>query len=204
MEKGDYATTLDIKDAFLHIRVSPTLQPYFVFMFKMRSYTYAALPFGYKRSPYIFSKILFKDIQTISKTWPVKIQAYMDDIVILCKNKESIKTYTPQIIKFQMDLGQRISYQNYRTIPTSVFQYLGQLFNTNDMTVQMPHQKKLDEEQIKRLDIEMLKEGDSESKGLSYNNQKDQLSKILIRDNLPIYECSTINEEQSCRQRRLV
>ncbi|KAA6357215.1 MAG: hypothetical protein EZS28_047257, partial [Streblomastix strix] len=58
MEKGDYATTLDIQDAFLHIRVSPNLQPYLVLMFKMKSITYIALPFGYKRSTYIFSKIL--------------------------------------------------------------------------------------------------------------------------------------------------
>ncbi|KAA6397130.1 MAG: hypothetical protein EZS28_007340 [Streblomastix strix] len=68
MEKGDYATTLDIQDAFLHIRVSPRLQPYLGFMFKMKSFAYAALPFGYERSPYIFSKILSIAVQTIRKT----------------------------------------------------------------------------------------------------------------------------------------
>ncbi|KAA6352691.1 MAG: hypothetical protein EZS28_051782 [Streblomastix strix] len=49
MEIGDYATTPDIKDAFLHIRVSPSLQPYLGFKFKMRSYTYAVLSFQYAR-----------------------------------------------------------------------------------------------------------------------------------------------------------
>ncbi|KAA6386608.1 MAG: hypothetical protein EZS28_017864 [Streblomastix strix] len=185
MEKGDYATTLDIKDAFLNIRVSPTLQPYFGFMFRIRSYTYAALPFGYKRSPYIFSKILSKAIQTIRKTWPMKIQAYMDDIVILCKNKESLKTYTLQINQFLKDLGWRISYQKCRTY----------LRHAN-----APLEEKIDEEQTRRLNIEMQKEGDSEGKGLSCNNRRDQLSEIPHI----VYECSTINEEQSCRQRRLV
>ncbi|KAA6363186.1 MAG: hypothetical protein EZS28_041288 [Streblomastix strix] len=58
LDKGDYATTLDIKDAFLHIKVSKALQPYFGFHFLTRSFTYRALSFGYRRSPYIFTKTL--------------------------------------------------------------------------------------------------------------------------------------------------
>ncbi|KAA6394319.1 MAG: hypothetical protein EZS28_010155 [Streblomastix strix] len=68
MEKGDYATTLDIIDAFLHIKVSPNLQPYLGFMSKMKSFAYAALSFGYKRSRLIFLKMLSIAIQTIRKT----------------------------------------------------------------------------------------------------------------------------------------
>jgi hypothetical protein len=55
LERGDFATTLDLQDAFHHIRVSEQLLPYFGFKFLNKTYTYRGLPFGYRNSPYHFN-----------------------------------------------------------------------------------------------------------------------------------------------------
>ncbi|KAA6397131.1 MAG: hypothetical protein EZS28_007341 [Streblomastix strix] len=88
--------------------------------------------------------------------------------------------------------------QNSIPIPRLVIQY--QRHDSANASLE----EKTDEEQIKELDYEMSKEGDSESKRISLNDRRDQLPEILIRNNISLYECPIINEEQSCIERRLV
>jgi hypothetical protein len=65
LEKQDFATTLDLENAFHHIKVSSDLLPYFGFAFQGRLFTYSGLPFGYKNSPYLFNKVLSIAIRSI-------------------------------------------------------------------------------------------------------------------------------------------
>ncbi|KAA6361880.1 MAG: hypothetical protein EZS28_042594 [Streblomastix strix] len=46
IEQWDFATTLDLKNAFHHIKVNQKLQTFFGFKFQNRSYCYVGLPFG--------------------------------------------------------------------------------------------------------------------------------------------------------------
>ncbi|KAA6363185.1 MAG: hypothetical protein EZS28_041287, partial [Streblomastix strix] len=66
----------------------------------------------------------------------------MDDIVILSKSKHTLETSTLQIVQFLRDLGWRISLRKCQIFPRTVFQYLGWMFNSIDMAVSMPHQRK--------------------------------------------------------------
>ncbi|KAA6399142.1 MAG: hypothetical protein EZS28_005339, partial [Streblomastix strix] len=56
LEPSDFTTTLDLQDAYHHIRVSDQLLPYFGFAFIGKTFAYRGLPFGYRNSPYIFNK----------------------------------------------------------------------------------------------------------------------------------------------------
>ncbi|KAA6393097.1 MAG: hypothetical protein EZS28_011374 [Streblomastix strix] len=58
LHQSDYATILDIKDAFHHIHVQQNLQQFLSFKFKNRSYTYTGPLFGWNLSPFFFSKTL--------------------------------------------------------------------------------------------------------------------------------------------------
>jgi hypothetical protein len=54
----DFATSLDLSNAFNHLIVPEDLQPYLYFAFKGTSYAYRCMPFGAKHAPRLFTKAL--------------------------------------------------------------------------------------------------------------------------------------------------
>jgi hypothetical protein len=94
----DYATRLDLENAFHHVKVSDSLLPYFGFAFLGRTFTYRGLPFGYRNSPYIFNKTLRIALKEIRKRWTVKVSNYIDDIILIHPNKEELKRITIGVI----------------------------------------------------------------------------------------------------------
>jgi hypothetical protein len=121
VQQYDYATVIDIKDAFHHIHVSPILQQYFGFKAIKSSYIYLGLPFGWKCSPYIFSKTLSIAIRAIRKRWRIKIQFYMDDIILLHQSKETLAIITLEIMEFLQNLGWRLATNKCITTPRMTF-----------------------------------------------------------------------------------
>ncbi|KAA6355165.1 MAG: putative Transposon Tf2-9 polyprotein, partial [Streblomastix strix] len=144
LEQGDYATILDIKDAFHHIFVSEQLQPFLGFQFKKRNFCYLGLPFGWKRSPYLFQKTLAIAIRAIRRKWIIKVQHYMDDIILLHKSKEQLKIMTLQIIDFLQNLGWKLARQKCIIYPKTSFQYLGWQFETSTMEAKMTTSRRRD------------------------------------------------------------
>ncbi|KAA6323079.1 MAG: putative Transposon Ty3-G Gag-Pol polyprotein, partial [Streblomastix strix] len=138
IQPEDFATTLDLRDAYHHVNVHSSLRPYFGFAFRDRMYTYAGLPFGWNRSAYTFTKTLSVCIRQIRKRWKVKITSYIDDILLLHPVKQELQTVTKQIAQFLKDLGWRLAPEKCRMIPHQRFKYLGWQWNTATMDVQMP------------------------------------------------------------------
>jgi hypothetical protein len=55
---GDWATPLDIKSAFNHMRVSPEFRPFLCFEHRGKYYAYNSMPFECRHSPRVFTKTL--------------------------------------------------------------------------------------------------------------------------------------------------
>jgi hypothetical protein len=80
---GDLATSLDIKSAFNHIRVSPEFRPFLCFEYRGKHYAYNSMPFGCRHILRVFTKALSYPLAYIRTHWEVRIVAYMDDILLL-------------------------------------------------------------------------------------------------------------------------
>ncbi|KAA6376932.1 MAG: hypothetical protein EZS28_027540 [Streblomastix strix] len=124
LEKLDFATTLDLENAFHHIKVSSDLLPYFGFAFQGRLFT---------------------------QRWNIKISNYIDDIVLLHQDKDYLKRTTQEIIAFLQNLGFKIQLKKCRLYPSRVFNYLGWVWNSNSLEVMMtPQRRRLMKMEIKR------------------------------------------------------
>ncbi|KAA6327924.1 MAG: putative Transposon Ty3-G Gag-Pol polyprotein, partial [Streblomastix strix] len=138
IQPEDFATTLDLRDAYHHVNVHSSLHPYFSFAFRDKMYTYAGLPFGWNRNPYMFTKTLLVCIRQIRKRWKVKITSYIDDILLLHTVKQELQTITKQIAQFLKDLCWRLAPEKCRMIPYQRFKCLDWQWSTATMDVQMP------------------------------------------------------------------
>ncbi|KAA6400634.1 MAG: hypothetical protein EZS28_003837 [Streblomastix strix] len=87
IQQNDFLTSLDIRSAFNHIIVHPSLQHYLVFQVANASYFYICMPFGLKLATIVFSKT-FQAALAASKESPSStIQKYADDILLINKDK---------------------------------------------------------------------------------------------------------------------
>ncbi|KAA6394373.1 MAG: hypothetical protein EZS28_010104, partial [Streblomastix strix] len=125
LQQSDYSTILDIKEAFHDIHVHLNFKQFLGFKFKNRSYTYLGLPIGWNLSPFFFSKTLAIAIRAIKTKWKIKIQHYMDDIILINHSKNTLKQTMQVMIRFLQNIGQRLSPNMCDLKPKMTFQYLG-------------------------------------------------------------------------------
>jgi hypothetical protein len=71
----DWATSLDLMNAFNHMKVEESFQPYLCFIHRGKYYKYLAIPFGLRHSPRIFTRALGYALAYIRAHWEVRIVA---------------------------------------------------------------------------------------------------------------------------------
>jgi ribonuclease HI len=138
IQEGDWATSLDVKSAFNHVPVHPSLRPYLAFAYGGRFYTYWGMPFGVQHAPRVFTKLMRRAIQAARERWGVKMVAYMDDILLLFNDQETARTQTQEIAAFLQRLGWTLSEEKCEMEPTQEIAFLGWKWNLMNATVTMP------------------------------------------------------------------
>ena len=58
IQRGDWATSLDLKDAYYHVSIAPIDRKWLRFTWKDKIYQYRVLPFGLSLSPWAFTKMV--------------------------------------------------------------------------------------------------------------------------------------------------
>ena len=78
LQPGHWATSLDFKDAFFHVPVTPAHRCYLSFRFSHRYFRFRALPFGLATSPYLFTRLV-KVVGAFARSQGLSLLLYLDD-----------------------------------------------------------------------------------------------------------------------------
>ncbi|KAA6317602.1 MAG: putative Gag-Pol polyprotein, partial [Streblomastix strix] len=133
----DFATSLDLHQAFHHIRVSTEFQPYLGFRFEKIDYMYQGMPFKVAITPRIFTKTLKPAIMEVKKRWKSRKLAYADDILLLNLDQQMLRQETMEIKNFLSSLGWLITEDKSQMEPNQEFEFPGWLWRTKEMTFQL-------------------------------------------------------------------
>ncbi|KAA6402542.1 MAG: putative reverse transcriptase, partial [Streblomastix strix] len=141
--KDSYLTSSDIKSAFNHITVHPSLQPYLGFQVEDRSFVYIGMPFGLRLAPIVFTKTLQMALAAIKKGLSSTILQYSDDILIINQNPLESSKET-QLVKNQLQkFSWIINNKKSEMEPKKEIRYLGWIWNTEEMIVKMPQDRQI-------------------------------------------------------------
>lgn len=88
---GDFMASIDLLEAYLHIRISPNNQRSLRFCYTGRHLQYCAMPFGLASAPLCFMKVLAA-LATHLRLSRVRLQAYLDNILILASSPQKAET----------------------------------------------------------------------------------------------------------------
>jgi hypothetical protein len=91
LNKNDYTISFDLKDAYNHVPVHPSMRPLLGLVWRGKCYTCVGMPFGLNDAPRVFTMIMRVAVRIIRKVWNVKTEVYLGDIVLLHQDPDRLK-----------------------------------------------------------------------------------------------------------------
>lgn len=127
-KKGDWAISIDLTDAYLHVPLFPGHRQYLRFCIQGRAFQFTALPFGPKVSPRVFTKIVAV-VAGYLRMQNLRLAVYLDDWFLL----NMVKSLLMQDKKIALDLLTRLGFlintEKSQLQPTQQIVYIGGLFD---------------------------------------------------------------------------
>ena len=92
IQKGDWLTKLDLKDAYLTVPVHPGYQKYLKFHWQGQQWQFTVLPFGLNSAPYIFTKLMKPVVATLRKLG-IRVVLYLDDMLLMANSQDRARDH---------------------------------------------------------------------------------------------------------------
>ena len=140
INQGDYLTSIDLTDAFMHVLVHQSSRRFLQFTWKGRLFQFRVLPFGMSLSPMVFTKIL-KPVLRWARRKGIRLTAYLDDLLIVAKDRPTSLLHTRLILHKLTDLGFLVKHSKSSLTPSQSIQHLGFTIHTTDLTLSVPKTK---------------------------------------------------------------
>jgi len=122
--KGQWAASLDLKDAYLHVPVNKQYRKYLRFAYRNQIYQCRALPFGLNIAPLVFTKLMQIPVGYAHRMG-VKVHTFLDDWLILAESPEKLLIDLQFMMNTLDSLGLVINIQKSELVPTQDIVYLG-------------------------------------------------------------------------------
>ena len=124
LRKGEWGTSIDLTDAYLHILIHTQSQKYLRFHFKGVTYHFISLPFGLATAPLIFTSIV-KEVKLIALQSGIGLHQYLDDLLIHAPSEQQCMVQTQKLLKLVKDLGFIVNLKKSQLRPSQRFDFLG-------------------------------------------------------------------------------
>ena len=79
--KGEWVTSIDLTDAYLHVPIHTLSRKYLRFYHKGVIYQFTSLPFGLATAPLVFTNLV-KEVKLIALQQEIRLHQYLDDWLI--------------------------------------------------------------------------------------------------------------------------
>ena len=134
IRQGDWATTLDLRDAYFHVLIHPKDRKYLRFFWKNRIFQFKVLPFGLSLAPWVFTRIT-RELAITLRSKGIRIRMYLDDWMTLAASESLCGYHTQQVVSTASELGFTPHKEKSSPTPSQKFSFLGMTFDTASYTV---------------------------------------------------------------------
>ncbi|KAG1526955.1 hypothetical protein G6F52_001971 [Rhizopus delemar] len=104
VEKDDFLTKIDLKDAYIVVPIHPESWKFLSFSHKGTVYQYRSLTFGQSVAPHLFSKLMRHALEPL-RAIGIRLVYYPDDICVVARTKEEMEDHTQKILTQLTNLG---------------------------------------------------------------------------------------------------
>ena len=137
IRQNDWAVSIDLKGAYLHVPIHPSSRKYLRFVWRDQNYQFKVLPFGISTAPRVFTKLMTA-IAAEARKQGVLLFQYFDDWLIHQQSKELVISNLKIVWRMVTDLGLIPNEEKSELVPTQDFNYVGMNFRTTFNVVRVP------------------------------------------------------------------
>lgn len=141
LQRGHWGICIDLQDAYFHIPVHRRHRRFLQFIWRGQAFQYQCLPFGLSTSPRTFVRVT-KPVLHLLRTEGIQVVAYLDDFLVVAPSPTQAARDARRTVALLKDLGFSISWEKTNLSPSQEFTYLGLCWNTKDLTVSLPSDKR--------------------------------------------------------------
>ena len=139
LRKGDYITSIDLKDAYFSVPIHISSQRFLRFIWGTEHYTFLGA-FGLSSAPRIFTKLL-KPVAALLRKQGYRIIIYLDDFLLLASSKEEALRLSEMTLSPLQSLGFLMNWTKSTLSPNLSITYLGFVVSSLNMTIYLPEAK---------------------------------------------------------------
>ena len=140
LSPGLWAVKLDLKDAYLHLRLALQVVKYFGFALGKRIFAFLVLPFGLAPAPWLFTRVL-KPVKKALRRLGIRITSFLDDFLLLARSRQEAVDHTRIAVGLLQRLGFHINWKKSILTPQRRLEYLGVVLDLEEMTFSLPADK---------------------------------------------------------------
>jgi len=139
-QRGDWATRVDLKDAYLHVPVANSDRRFFRFRHRDKVFQWKSLPFGYRDAPRLFQKLMVEAFRTLREQG-IRLVIYLDDILILADSRKLCLEHLSMVLQRLISLGFVVNIEKSILEPSQRIQFLGVVVDLIKMSFELPPEK---------------------------------------------------------------
>ena len=133
--KGEWVTSIDLKDAYFHVPVAFKFRKYMRFMIDDKIYEFLSMPFGLSTAPKIFTNIVVK-FKKIAMTRGFNLNQYLDDWINRDLSQVIAQNRIWQLLQLVLYLGFFPNYDKSSLEPSQQFDFLGGSYDSTETDCQ--------------------------------------------------------------------
>ena len=128
LQRGEWVTSIDFKDAYFHIPVQEQSRKYLRFHVQGQTYQFKALPFGLSTAPLEFT-VVAKEVKLMATFEGIRIHQYLDDSLVRARSHQVCLRHTQNLVKICQELGWLVNLDKSELEPKQIFDFVGYQFD---------------------------------------------------------------------------
>ena len=94
---GEWVSSIDLSDTYLHIPIHPNSRKYLRFCHRSQVFQFTSLPFVLATAPQVFTMIV-KEVKLMALSRGIRLHQYLDDWLIRSQSQEEAQVNTQTVV----------------------------------------------------------------------------------------------------------
>ena len=135
---GEWVSSIDLSDAYLHIPNHPNSMKYLRFCYRSQVFQFTSLPFGLATAPQVFTMIV-KEVKLMALSRGLRLHQNLDHWLI--RSQEEAQVNTQAVVNLTQSMGWIINQEKSEPKPTQAFSFMGYEYHL-DLALVKPTQER--------------------------------------------------------------
>ena len=123
LKKGEWVTSIDLTDAYLHVPIHPQSRKFLRFHYRGTSYQFSSLPFVLATAPLVFTSLV-KEVKLMALQLDIRLHQYLDNWLIRVPCQAQALLNINRLLTLIHDLGFLVNTKKSELTPTQRFDFI--------------------------------------------------------------------------------